>query len=236
LVRDVYQRYLRPQASDRQLVYASYAASLLFIVVGILISLAGESINRIFTWIMTALAAGVLLPNVLRWYWARFNGWGYFAGTITGMGLSLVQAVLEYHWGKSWPVYESFPVLALVVLVVAVVAAVLTPPVDMATLKRFYRDVQPAGAWRAVARAVREDDPAFRKEPFGIDLFNTVVGVVWLGLMYVAPVLLITHQMVEAAVAGGIVLVLTGVLAMTWWPNLPKAEAVRKEPFRGSCD
>jgi Na+/proline symporter len=224
LVRDVYQRYLRPRASSRELVYSSYAASIFLILVGIAISLRAQSINTLFTWIMATLGAGVLMPNVLRWYWARMNGWGYFVGTTTGMLLSLVQAVLESNKVLVLPVYVSFPALALTVMVVAIVVALLTPPVDEQTLRQFYRDVQPAGAWGKVAAALRRDEPAFKKEPFGMDLLNVCIAVPWLATLYTAPVLLVTHQMRAAGIAFGIVAVLSVVLAFTWWPNLPRSE------------
>ena len=224
LVRDVYQRYVRPMAPNKELVYASYAASLLFILVGITISIFAESINTMFTWIMAGLGAGVLMPNVLRWYWARLNGWGYFAGIATGMILSLLQVVLESNKIVNEPVYVTFPALALSVMVVAVVVTLLTPATDLETLKRFYRDVQPAGAWGRVARAVKAEDPAFRKEPFVIDFVNMVIGVVWLAALYTAPVLFVTHQMEAAAIAGGIVLVLSVALFFTWRPHLPRAD------------
>lgn len=40
--------------------------------------------SRIVWWlgipaIFDALAAGILPPNVVRWYWWRLNGWGYEA-------------------------------------------------------------------------------------------------------------------------------------------------------------
>jgi Na+/proline symporter len=224
LVRDVYQRYIRPAAPDKELVYASYGASVLFVVVGISISVFADSINAMFTWIMACLGAGVLMPKVLRWYWARLNGWGYFAGIATGMVLSLVQAILQACDILKEPVYVTFPAVALGAMAAAVVVALATPPTDPETLKRFYRQVQPAGAWGAVARAIRAEDPAFRKEPFVIDLVNVGIAVVWLLALYTAPVLFVTHQMQYAAIAGAVVLVLTAVLAFTWWPHLPKAE------------
>jgi hypothetical protein len=110
-------------------------------------------------------------------------------------------------------------------MIVAVLVALLTEPVDNETLKRFYRDVQPTGAWGRVARLVQQDDPAFRKEPFAIDLLNVCLAVPWLATLYTAPVLLVTHQYLAAAVAGAIVLLLSIVLLFTWWPNLPNAEA-----------
>jgi hypothetical protein len=140
------------------------------------------------------------------------------------MVLSLVQAILESNQLMDQPVYVTFPILALSVMVVAIVVALLTPPTDDETLKRFYRDVQPAGAWGRVAKLARAEDPSFHKEPFAIDLVNVCVAVPWLAALYTAPVLLVTHQMRAAAVMGGVVLILSVVLCFTWWPNLPKAE------------
>ncbi len=224
LVRDIYQRYIRPSAPGKELVYASYGASLLFIVVGIAISMFAGSINTMFTWIMATLGAGVLMPNVLRWYWSRLNGWGYFAATATGMALSLAQAVLENRGVLNLPIYITFPILALAAMAVAIVVALATPPTDPEVLKRFYRDVQPAGAWGSVAKAVRGDDPSFRKDSFRADLLNVFIAVPWLAALYTAPVLLVTHQMRAAGIAGLVVLALTAVLAVTWWPRLPKPE------------
>lgn len=221
LVRDIYQNYLRPKAADKELIYASYGASVALILTGIVISQFADSINALFTWIMATLGAGVLLPNVLRWYWWRLNGWGYFAGTGAGMILSLVQAVLEQQGILVLPVYVTFPALALTVLVVCVVVTLLTPPTEPEVLSRFYRLVQPAGAWRPVAAQVKRDDPAFRREPFVHDLVSLVLAVPWLGTLYVAPMYLITHQFGVVAAGMAIVFVLTLGLAFTWFRHLP---------------
>lgn len=76
LVKDVYQRYIDPRADSRRLILISYLASSLLIVVGLTIAYFGASINAAFIWIFGTLAAGILPPNVLRWYWWRLNGWG----------------------------------------------------------------------------------------------------------------------------------------------------------------
>ncbi|HPC16977.1 MAG TPA: hypothetical protein P5318_12220 [Candidatus Hydrogenedentes bacterium] len=223
LVRDVYQNYLRPKASDKELIYASYAASVALILTGIVISQFADSINALFTWIMATLGAGVLLPNVLRWYWWRLNGWGYFAGTAAGMVLSLVQAVLEHQKILVLPVFVTFPALALAVLVICVAATLLTPPTESDVLSRFYRLVQPAGAWNPVAAYVKREDPSFQRESeFSRDLVSLALAVPWLGTLYVAPMYLITHQFGVAAAGGAIILLLTVALAFTWLRWLPR--------------
>jgi Na+/proline symporter len=225
LVRDIYQNYLRPRASQRELIYASYGASLLLIAVGIVISQHANSINALFTWIMATLGAGVLLPNVLRWYWWRLNGWGYFAGTGAGMALSLVQVVIEQQGGTVWPVYVTFPALAISVLVICVAVTLLTPPTEPGVLKRFYRVVQPAGAWKPVAAAVCLESPSFRKDnAFSTDLLSLALAVPWLASLYIAPMYLITHRFTAAAAGGLVFVFLTVALILTWWRNLPPAE------------
>ena len=36
------------------------------------------------------LGAAFIVPNVLRWYWWRFNGWGYAIGTFVGLAGALL--------------------------------------------------------------------------------------------------------------------------------------------------
>ena len=225
VVRDVYQRYLRPQATGRELVRASYLASIGFILVGIVISLLANDINSMLINIMMTMGAGVLIPNVMRWYWARLNGYGYFAGTMTGMVLSLVQMLLEKVGWLSQPVFVTFPALALLVAVITVIVSLKTTPTEMETLKAFYRNVQPAGLWGGVKRAVQTETPGFKKETaFSFDLVSVCLAVPWLVILYTVPVLLVMGRMREAAIGGVVLAVLTVVLAAVWWPNLPKKE------------
>ncbi|MBN2269642.1 MAG: hypothetical protein JXN61_03455, partial [Sedimentisphaerales bacterium] len=77
IVRDIWQPYFRPDAGDKESVRFSYLATLGLVLVGIAIGFQAGSIATIWNWMMMALGAGVVMPNVLRWYWWRMNGWGY---------------------------------------------------------------------------------------------------------------------------------------------------------------
>ncbi len=229
VVRDVYQLYLRPKADARELVRASYLASAGFVLVGILISLYATSIDTMLTWIMVTLGAGVLIPNVMRWYWARLNGYGYFAGTMTGMILSLAQVLLEKAGLFHQPVYVTFPSLALIVMAITIVVSLLTPETDLETLKQFYLTVQPAGWWGKISGAVRQSDPQFRKEtPFRTDLLVVSLAVPWLVILYTVPVLLVMGRTRQALIGGIALAILTVILFSVWWPNLPAKP--EKEP------
>ena len=214
IVKDIYQKYLKPGASQRQLIVASYISSALLIVLGVTVGFAAQSINQMFTWIMGTLGAGVLLPNVLRWYWWRMNGWGYAVGTFVGMGLSLVQALTPAF--SAQPLYVTFPAIALVVMGIAVTVALLTEPTDRATLLTFYRDVRPWGFWGPVAR---EAGPV-AKSRIAVDLGAIAIGIPWLIAMYFLPVYLVLHRFAEAGAAGVLVAILSVALYSVWYKNL----------------
>ncbi len=219
IVKDIYHKYINPEATQKKLIYASYVSSALLIVLGILIGFAATSINQMFTWIMGTLGAGVLLPNVLRWYWWRLNGWGYAVGALSGMVLSLIQAFVPSL--NVYPLFVTFPAILLIVLVITVIVTLLTEPTDEKTLTNFYSSVRPAGFWKPVAAQVANmKDATPVKGTFGRDILNVVIGVPCLSAMWMCPVYVVLHRMTEAAIAGGIVVVLALVLYQTWYLKL----------------
>ena len=84
LVNDIYKRYINPNAPAKRYVWLSYIASFSVVVVGLLFGLFTHSIDSIVQWIVSGLWGGYTASNVLKWYWWRFNGWGYFWGMVTG--------------------------------------------------------------------------------------------------------------------------------------------------------
>jgi solute:Na+ symporter, SSS family len=223
LVKDVYQRYINPTADNRTLVRISYLSSALLIIIGLIISVFGTSINTAFLWIFGTLAAGILPPNVLRWYWWRLNGQGYAAGVFGGMTLSLGQVFFE-QFGviEPLPLYIGFPVIALLSTIVTVVVSLLTKPTDIETLKVFYRKVQPAGAWAPARAAVLAEEPDFKKQsPFSRDALNTVLALVGITALYVSMLYLVLHRLEVAFALLATTVACTVVLYFTWYKNLP---------------
>jgi len=220
LVRDVYGRFIAPRASERHLVRASYAASALLIITGIAISTQASSIAQIFEWIMMTLGAGVLLPNVLRWYWWRMNGWGYAIASLAGMLLSLVQ--VRDPWLRALPLYESFPLIAGAVTLVAVAATYATRPTDEETLLAFYRTVRPFGLWGPVARLARERGLPIERESARRDLTNVAIGLPCVLALYTFPLYFILHRYIEAAIGAAIAAACAVALYFTWYRHLPR--------------
>lgn len=231
LVKDIYQRYINPEADNKKLVRVSYVSSALLILTGLIISIFGSSINTAFLWIFGTLAAGILPPNVLRWYWWRLNGYGYAAGVFGGMALSLGQVFVDTMYLENpLPLYIGFPVIAIASTIITILVSLITEPTDIATLKVFYQKVQPAGFWRPAKEAVLEDDPKFRKKlSFGVEAFNTLVAMIGITALYVSMLYLVLNRLTVAFSLIGTTLISVLVLYFTWYKTLPPASAPPSE-------
>jgi len=217
LVRDGYQQLVRPKASDRELVQASRVASALVALGGILVGVQATNIDVIFAWIMMTLGTAVLMPNVLRWFWWRFNGWGYAVGTFCGVASAIAAAI----WFADAPVYQTFPLFLAISVASSVAASLLTPPTELPTLKDFYRRIRPPGFWGPVKAAALAEDPQMPFDSFARDVVCFVVAIVGLHGLYLASSFACTKQWTALAVALAVACVSAIPLYFIWYKNLP---------------
>ena len=204
----------------------SYAASLLIVVIGIIVGFLVTSINDVVLWITAALWGGYTAPNFLKWYWWRFNGYGYFWGMLSGVAAALLLPMLNLEILQNWPLTENFsmnafPVIFLISLIGSVLGSLLTKKEDDETLKKFYRQVKPWGFWKPVERMVLAEEPSFMaNRNFWRDMFNIVVGIVWQISLMAFPVFLVIREWTPFYVTTAVMAVTTVILKFTWWNKL----------------
>ncbi|MFZ0826165.1 MAG: sodium:solute symporter family protein [Verrucomicrobiia bacterium] len=218
LVNDIYKRYINPHASQKRYVWLSYVASFTVVVVGLLFGLITHSIDSIVQWIVSGLWGGYTASNVLKWYWWRFNSWGYFWGMLTGIGSSLTMPVLfpQLH------AINTFPIILGISLVGCFIATFLTQPEEDQVLKAFYRRVRPWGFWGPVHALVVKEDPGFqRNKDFFRDMFNIVVGTIWQTCFIVLAMFLVTRHFRNAAITLVVLAVTCFILKKSWYDRLP---------------
>lgn len=146
LTHDLYQRFLRPAASQRELLLIGQLASVLLVVLGVLTALLSTSIGTVFR-LVIAIGTGPGVVLVLRWFWWRINAAAELAAMLAGFLVGLSTSVLPLLR------IEDFGLRLLVTTVITAVAWIaamlLTPPEDPAVLEAFVRQVRPAGpGWR----------------------------------------------------------------------------------------
>jgi Na+/proline symporter len=232
IVNDIYKRFINPDASPRTYVRLSYLSSFGVVVAGITFGWFVGSINSVIQWIVSALWGGYTASNVLKWYWWRFNGYGYFWGMISGIGASLILPIALPHTSP----LNAFPLLLAISVAGCLAGTLLTPPEDDEVLKAFYRRVRPWGFWTPVLGQIQKEDPSFRPNPdFRRDMFNIVVGVCWQTSLVALPVYIVIRSSWAALVSLAVVVVTSVILKYTWYDHLREAEqsaegAERREP------
>jgi len=225
IVNDLYKRFVNPNASERTYVRMSYAASLGVVVVGITVGFFVESINEVIQWITAALWGGYTASNVLKWYWWRFNGFGYFWGMVAGIGASLLFLVAQQLGLTTLSAFNAFPLILVLSLVGCFAGTFLTEPEDEDVLKSFYKRVRPWGFWGPILAKVQAEDPSFQaNKDFGRDMLNILVGMCWQTSLVVFPVCVVVRRFDKALVALAVVAAASLVLKFTWYDHLERRE------------
>jgi Na+/proline symporter len=218
LINDLYKRYYRPDAPEREYIRASYVASLAVVIVGCVAGLFIESVAGAVDWIVSGLWGGYAGANILKWYWWRLNGFGYFWGMITGIGGALVLLTLP----NVQPL-EAFPAILLISLVGCVVGSLLTSPQNGEDLVHFYVRTRPWGWWGPIRDAALRNNPGFQpNRDFGRDMSNVVIGIVWQTAFVALPIYVVIHQWRAAAACLVIITVTSAVLKYTWYDRLER--------------
>jgi Na+/proline symporter len=230
-VNDIYKRFINPNASPKTYVRLSYLASFTVIVVGVALGWNVTSVNEVVVWIVSGLWGGYTASNVLKWYWWRFNGWGYFWGMVTGIAaalgmpsivkqLPIVQQLLATY-SINMEVVFIFPIVVGISLIGCLLGTLLTKPEDDAVLMDFYRRVRPWGFWGPILKKVIAEDPTFkRNKDFFRDMFNIAVGITWQIALVALPLYVVIREYTRAALAAGIILATSAILKFTWYDHL----------------
>jgi SSS family solute:Na+ symporter len=218
IVRDLWQPYLRPNASERESVRFSYIATILLVLIGLAIGTQASSIAQIWSWMMMALGAGVVIPNVLRWYWWRMNGWGYAFGTLGGILLSLV--VLFF---PSAPAYYTFPLICIASLIASIVVSLATKPTGSEILIAFYKSVRPFGFWKPiVAKAgLSKGETSSKSESMSLAITNVLLAMLAITGLYLFPMYLVGHWYLYSVIWFGLAIIAAFALKYTWYRFLP---------------
>jgi Na+/proline symporter len=173
--RDIYQAYLRPKATGKQLVFQSRLMSVVIVILGLAFHMVVKNINEIWGWITMSLGAGMIIPQLIRWYWWRLNGYGFSCGIIAGM----LAAVLQKALLPDVPEYIAFSIAAVTSLVATIIGTWLTPATDMQVLKNFYLTTRPFGFWRPVRKSIPAKIMTAVNQENRRDIISLFLAVPW---------------------------------------------------------
>ena len=217
LVNDVYKRYFNPNAPTGLYIKASYIASFLIVGVGIAFGFMSESVNSVTQWIVSGLFGGYTAPNILKWHWWRFNGFGYFCGMIAGVLAALIMPMALPELSP----LNAFPFILIVSGIAGISGSLITAPDDEKTLEEFYKNVRPWGFWKPILKKIQSSDANVRKnDNFYRDMFNIFIGMVWQINMVLVPIYLLVYEYTAFTVSLILVIGTTLILKKNWYDKL----------------
>lgn len=153
LVHDAYARFVRPEASETERVWAGRAASVGLMILAGLLALALGSALESFN-IILQIGAGTGLIFILRWLWWRVNAYSELAGMVVSFAVALYFAFAYEALG-----FEPLPGHVELLWGVGVTTAAwlavtfATRPTDPAVLQAFVARVSPPlVGWGAYAK------------------------------------------------------------------------------------
>ena len=151
LVNDIYLRFVKPEASTKKQVRASRLAVLVVAAISVLVASQIGSIEEAWKFLI-ALAAGMGLPQLLRWIWWRANAYTEISGMLASLLLTiLLYAMYPYLQASlGWGPLQAEHGLAFTALgsaIVCIVVTLNTAPTSPSVLEGFQKKVDPTGFW-----------------------------------------------------------------------------------------
>jgi hypothetical protein len=195
-------------------------------VLSALLALTLQNAFEVFDLLVT-FGAGTGLVFILRWFWWRINAWSeitaMFASGIISILLvktSLGTVLFDPITGVM-PEWMNYPFVVLVTTAIWVAVTLLTKPESDATLRSFYRKIQPGGpGWKKVVSKAEADnekiaDPNEKwSVPSGITAM--LIGVVLIYTIMFATGYWIYGETTLALILTGVAVVSALLLIRTW--------------------
>lgn len=204
LTNDLYGRFIRPDATQRELVFSGQIASILVTALGAIAAFFSQDVTTVFR-LVIAIGTGPGLVLILRWFWWRINAAAELASMVGGFVIGLVTSVVPLltisDFGLRLLVTSGFTTVLWVTVML------LTPPESDETLDAFYTRVRPGGpGWH------RQQDRTglLPLQDLGRDLQRTLAAILLLfGSMFTVGGFLLLQSLtgwisLVVAVIGGV--------------------------------
>jgi len=201
LVNDFYHRFVNPDASEKQLVFAGRLFTVVSVFLGAGLGLLLTNAKQAFT-LLLMIGAGTGLIYILRWFWWRINAYTEIVAMISSL---VIAGYFNFFINDKLEGWEKITIGAALTTFIWVVATYCTPPDDEKTLRNFVKKVNPGGpGWKKYA------DNNTSSEPWPVP--NGILCMV-LGCIATYSFLLGVGQLIYGQIESGILICGLGAIA-----------------------
>ncbi|MBK6266911.1 Na+:solute symporter [Marivirga sp. S37H4] len=155
LVNDFYNRFLKPKASQKELVGAGRLFTILLMALSMIFALLLENALRTFE-ILLQIGAGTGLIYILRWFWWRVNAYSEIVAMVVSFLVAMYFGFVHKHFGFTALLAWQELVIGVGITTIAwILASYITPKTNDATLLSFVKKVNPGGpGWTHITKRV----------------------------------------------------------------------------------
>jgi len=211
---DFYKRFVKPEASEKELVSVGRISTIVLMALSALLALALSSALSTFA-ILLQIGAGTGLIFILRWFWWRVNAYS----EITGMVVSFVMALFFEFVALGLEDYEKLIYGVAITTLSWIAVTFLTRPTATKTLADFYNAVTPYGVgWSSFKKQAKAKDITLKTthDKFTIDFASMLLGIVFVYTSLFATGYIIYGNVLGASILITIAVVSAIVIFMLW--------------------
>ncbi|MEX0882613.1 MAG: sodium:solute symporter family protein [Cyclobacteriaceae bacterium] len=221
VVNDFYARFIKPDASDKELVavgrWSTLGLMVLAALLATLLSNALEAFN-----ILLQIGAGTGLIFILRWFWWRINAYTEISAMVVSFIVAIYFESIHNKLGVL-PIPDDMAYLKLlfgvtITTITWVSVTLLTKPEDDKILLAFYKKVRPASwGWKKLLAKYPEQKEEVGQLPMEIGLM--LIGSIMVYAALFAAGFWIYGQ-VLAGITATLVAVAGGILIFRAWKKM----------------
>ncbi len=156
IVNDFYKRFIKPEASEKELVRMGRLLTIVLMVLAAVVALWLQNAKQAFD-ILLQIGAGTGLIFILRWFWWRINAYTEISAMIISFLIALffqfaIPQVKEGTLPEWWQMAHWQLVVGIVITTLTwLTITYLTKPTEKETLKGFVKLTRPGGpGWRKI--------------------------------------------------------------------------------------
>ncbi len=248
VVNDFYQRFVRPDAEQKELVRVGRISTVAMMVLAAILALFLKDAYQGFE-ILLQVGAGTGLLFILRWFWWRINPYSEIAAMIVSFAIAALFAVASREeaagmWDKfevidAWPSWAKLSIGVGITTVSWIIVTLVTPPDDDEKLQSFYRKIRPGGrGWNKVIQDARAQGVELKSDGdgagIGLGIVCMIVGCIGVYAALFATGYYLYGDMTRSIILAVVALVAAGFIAMNW--NKLDADAPKLENVGPDAD
>lgn len=158
LVNDFYKRFMKPEATEKDLVWAGRFFSVVSAVLGIVLGLSLTNASQAFN-LLLLLGSGTGLVYILRWFWWRINAFTEIVAMVSSLIVSVYFTFLHSKTGLPELLdWQKFVLGTGITTFIWIIATFFTPQTEVSKLVSFYNKIRPASiGWKPLINRAKAD-------------------------------------------------------------------------------